>query len=152
MKMRSLLTFISIIAISIAANAQIKNPVKWEYTAKKISATSYELHIKANIDPGWHLYTIDHSADIGLPTTVTINNNPLGNLNGKLKAVGKPISMKDPSTGDLVKFYEKTVDLVQLVTLKTPVKTNYTGTVEYMVCDDKQCLPPTTKSFSIALQ
>lgn len=136
----------------IAGQAQIKNPVKWEYSAKKISPTSYELHITASIDPGWHLYTIDHSADIGLATAVEFDKNPLGTLSGKLKAIGKPISMKDPSTMEMVKFYEKTVDLVQLVTLKAPVKTNITGSVEFMACDDRQCLPPTTKTFTIALQ
>jgi DsbC/DsbD-like thiol-disulfide interchange protein len=150
--MKSFYAIISILILSLSAQAQIKNPVRWEYSAKKISPTVYELHIKASIDPGWHLYTIDHSADIGVATSLTFNNNPLGSLTGKIKAIGKPISMKDPSTGDLVKFYEKSVDIVQVVTLKAAVKTNYTGSVEFMVCDDKQCLPPTTKTFSIALQ
>lgn len=133
-------------------NAQIKNPVKWTFTAKKINDKTYELHMTASIDPGWHIYTIDHSADIGVATTVTVNNNPLGAVSGKLKAVGKPVSMKDPSTGETVRFYERTVDLVQVVTLKASVKTSFTGSVEFMSCDDRQCLPPATKQFSISLQ
>ncbi|CAN5723987.1 hypothetical protein BH10BAC3_BH10BAC3_23230 [soil metagenome] len=146
--------FLSLIVLVAAANlqAQIKNPVKWTFSSKKISDKTYELHMTASIDPGWHIYTIDHNADIGVATSVAFNQNPLGSLTGKLKANGKAIAMKDPSTGDNVKFYERTVDLVQIITLKAPVKTNFTGSVEFMSCDDKQCLPPASKQFSIALQ
>ena len=132
--------------------AQIKNPVKWTFTATKINEKVYELHIRAAIDPGWHIYTIDHKADIGVATSVSINKNPLGDVTGKMIANGKPVTIKDPSTGENVKFYEGTVDLVQRVTLKAPVKTNITGEVEFMSCDDKQCLPPATKQFSISLE
>jgi thiol:disulfide interchange protein DsbD len=138
--------------LSIAGMAQIKNPVKWSFSAKKLDATTYELHLTANIDPTWHIYTIDHKGDIGVPTSINFKSNPLGTLSGKPKVVGKPVTMKDPSTGEMVKFYEKSVDFVQVVKLKAPVKTNIAGTVEFMACDDKQCLPPTEKEFSISLQ
>jgi thiol:disulfide interchange protein DsbD len=150
--MKKIILSVSLLVMAFASQAQIKNPVKWTFSSKKISDKIYELHITAAIDPGWHIYTIDHNADIGVATSVNLNQNPLGTITGKIKANGKPIIMKDPSTGDRVKFYEKSVDIVQVVTLKAPVKTNYTGTVEFMSCDDKQCLPPATKQFSIALQ
>lgn len=150
--MKKIILSVSLLVMAVASQAQIKNPVKWTFSSKKISDKIYELHITAAIDPGWHIYTIDHNADIGVATSVNLNQNPLGTITGKIKANGKPIIMKDPSTGDRVKFYERSVDIVQVITLKAPVKTNYTGTVEFMSCDDKQCLPPATKQFSIALQ
>ncbi len=150
--MKKLILSLVMVVVAASLQAQIKNPVKWTFSSKKISDKVYEIHMMAAIEPGWHIYTIDHSADIGVATSVSFNQNPLGAITGKLKANGKPISMKDPSTGDKVKFYEKTVDLVQLITLKAPVKTNFTGAVEFMSCDDKQCLPPASKQFSIALQ
>ena len=150
--MKKVVLSLLLLVVSLTMQAQIKNPVKWTFSAKKISDKTYELHMTASIDPGWHIYTIDHNADIGVATSVTVNQNPLGTISGKLKANGKPVLMKDPSTGDKIKFYEKSVDLVQIVTLKAPVKTNFTGSVEFMSCDDKQCLPPASKQFSIALQ
>jgi thiol:disulfide interchange protein DsbD len=138
--------------MSFAGMAQIKNPVKWSFSAKKLDATTYELHLTAIMDPSWHIYTIDHKGDIGVPTSIRFKSNPLGTYNGKPKVVGKAVALKDPSTGEMVKFYEKSVDFVQVVKLKAPVKTNIAGTVEFMACDDKQCLPPTEKEFSIALQ
>ncbi len=144
-------TFLSLF-IALTMFAQPKTPVKWSYSYKKINPTTYDLIFTANIDPTWHMYTIDHKADVGLATTITIKKNPLGANVGKLKVAGKPVSMKDPSTGDKVKFYEKSVVFTQQIKLKAPVKTSYSGTVEFMACDDKMCIPPTTKEFTIALQ
>lgn len=147
------ITFLfSLILLSIGTFAQIKNPVKWNFSAKKLDATTYELHLTANIDPTWHIYTIDHKGDIGVATSLNFKSNPLGTFTGKPKVVGKAVSMKDPSTGEMVKFYERSVEFVQVVKLKAPVKTNITGSVEFMACDDKQCLPPAEKEFSIPLQ
>lgn len=143
-----------LLALFMASMAfgQLKNPVKWNFSAKKLDATTYELHLTATMDPGWHIYTVDHKGDIGVATTVTMKSNPLGTPQGKVKVVGKAVSKKDPSTGDMVRFYEGKVDLVQVVKLKSPVKTSFAGGVEFMACDDKQCLPPTTRDFKIAVE
>ncbi len=142
---------VALLLVSVSF-AQMKNPVKWSYSAKKIADKTYELHITADIDGGWHIYSLDHKGDIGVATSIKINNNPLGMLDGKVGTRAKAVSMKDPSTGEMVKFYTNTVDFVQVVKLKAAVKTNYTGSLEFMTCDDHECLPPTTKTFSIALQ
>ncbi|MEO7312387.1 MAG: protein-disulfide reductase DsbD domain-containing protein [Chitinophagaceae bacterium] len=146
--------FLALLGLGLSATtmAQIKNPVKWAYTAKKIADKTYEVHITATIDPGWHVYTLDHKADVGIATSVNFTKNPLATADGKLRAKGKPVTMKDPSTGDLVKFYEGTVDIIQVFKLKANVKTNIAGELEFMTCDDHQCLPPTTKQFTVSLQ
>jgi len=150
--MKKLLFAVLCMGVVSMSMAQIKNPVKWTYTAKKIADKTYEVHITAEIEPSWHVYTLDHSADVGVATSVKFKTNPLAIADGKLLAKGKAVKMKDPSTGDMVKFYENTVDIIQVFKLKANVKTNITGEVEYMTCDDKQCLPPTTKQFSVTLQ
>jgi hypothetical protein len=146
-----LIVSIAIIA-NFAAIAQLKTPVKWTFTAKKIAEKTYEVHLIATIDKGWHMYAIDHKADVGIATSVNFSANPLATQTGKLASKIKAVKLKDPSTGELVKFYENKVDLVQVFKLKANVKTNITGTLEFMVCDDKQCLPPTEKTFSISLK
>ncbi|MES2776589.1 MAG: protein-disulfide reductase DsbD domain-containing protein [Bacteroidota bacterium] len=150
--MKKLFFALLCLGFTTATMAQIKNPVKWTYTAKKIADKTFEVHITATIDAGWHVYTLDHSADVGVATSVTFKTNPLAAADGKLLAKGKAVKMKDPSTGEMVKFYENTIDIVQVFKLKANVKTNITGEVEFMTCDDKQCLPPTTKTFSVNLQ
>jgi DsbC/DsbD-like thiol-disulfide interchange protein len=50
-----------------------------------------------------------------------------------------------------VNYYEKTVDFVQVVKVKGKAKTSLTGKVEFMVCNDEKCLPPSEVPFTINL-
>ena len=50
-----------------------------------------------------------------------------------------------------VRYYENAVDFVQTVKVRSDVKTNLAGKVEFMVCNDHECLPPTDVDFSIPL-
>lgn len=139
-------------SFALVSHAQVKDPVKWSFASKKIDAKTYEIQITATMDPKWHIYTIDHKGDIGVATSFKFNKNPLGELKGTVKASQKAIKSKDPSTGEMVSFYEGRVTFTQTVVLKSPVKTTYTGLVEFMACDDKMCLPPTERTFSLVLQ
>ncbi|MDA3613978.1 protein-disulfide reductase DsbD domain-containing protein [Polluticaenibacter yanchengensis] len=149
--MKKLLTFLAFALFALVSNAQIKQPVKWEFKSKKINDKTYEVYLNATIDKGWHIYTMDHSADIGIATSIAFNKNPLATIGEKPKIVGKTVLTNDPSTGEKVKFHEGTFSAVYTITLKSAVKTNLTGTVEFMACDDKQCLPPKELKFSVAL-
>jgi thiol:disulfide interchange protein DsbD len=73
-------------------------------------------------------------------------------VEGKAKEVGKMEKHNEPLFGVDVKQFSNSVDFVQLVKLKAPVKTSVNVAVEFMVCNDKQCLPPSTKKFSVALK
>ena len=58
----------------------------------------------------------------------------------------------DEDVFDLVtKYYSDKVEFVQTINLKTTAKTNITGTLEFMVCNDTQCLPPATLNFSVTI-
>jgi hypothetical protein len=53
--------------------------------------------------------------------------------------------------GIKVKYFEGSVDFVQIIKLKGTSKTNFMGSVEIMVCNDEQCLPPITQKFTLVL-
>jgi thiol:disulfide interchange protein DsbD len=132
--------------------AQIQNPVEWTATAQKISDNVYEVHLTANIDKGWHIYSQTTPEGGPIPTSLTFTKNPLLTVEGKAKEVGKMEKHHEPLFGVDVKQFSNNVDFVQLVKLKAPVKTSVDVAVEFMVCNDKQCLPPSTKKFSVALK
>ncbi len=137
---------------AVAGNAQL-NPVTWSFSAVKVSDKMYEVHMKATIQPGWHLYSQNQPKDaIAIPTAFTFNPNPLVSRDGKVKELGKMEVMNDKELGVSANQYSLTVDFVQKVKLKSGVKTNLTGNVEYQTCDDKKCLPPKTVNFSIAIK
>ena len=131
-----------------AAIAQIENPVKWTYTSKKIADKTYELHMTATLDGKWHIYA-QNAGEGPEPTTFSFTKNPLVKLDDKVKEVGKLEKMYDPNFKSELKFYSSKVDFVQKVKVKSSAATVVKGTVSYMVCDDRKCLPPKEIPFSI---
>src|SRR5690606_34068683 len=134
------------------ANAQVRNPVQWDFSAKKIGATTYEVYLTANIEDGWHVYS-QHTPDGGpVPTTIKFAKNPLLTLNGAAKESGKKEQKFEELFGvDVIQFSDKVV-FVQKIDVKGKAKTTLSGSVEFMTCNDRECLPPTTQKFSIALK
>lgn len=128
-----------------------QDPVSWSYEAKKKSADTYEIVITAEVDAPWHLYSQNTGKGGPIPTTIKFKTNPLVSVTGKVNEVGKLEKTYDKNFKTNVLYYSEKVQFVQTVKLKGKVKTNVSGTVEYMVCDDSQCLPPTKKNFDLKL-
>ncbi len=129
------------------------NPVSWAFSAKKIDDKTFEITMTATLQNKWHIYSQTQPEDVDvIPTTFTINANPLFTLEGKVKEVGSLEKYKDKELGVTLHQYSKTVSFVQKVKLKSKVKTNFTGTVEYQTCDDHQCLPPKTVNISVPIK
>lgn len=128
------------------------NPVSWTFTAKKISADTYEVHMTATIQNGWHLYSQHQPEDaVAIPTTFTLAKNPLLEMTGKIKEIGKLEKFHDKELNLSANQYSRKVDFVQTVKLKGKIKTKLSGSVEYQTCDDKKCLPPKTVNFTVLL-
>jgi hypothetical protein len=151
--MKKLLAIIVILGVSLAAQSQMLSPISWTFSAKKIADKTYEVHMTAAIQSGWHLYSQTQPDDaIAIPTGITFTSNPLLTLNGKIKEVGKLEKFHDEKLNLSANQYSDKVDFVQVVKLKVNAKTNLSGNVEFQTCDDKKCLPPKTVNFSVALQ
>lgn len=132
--------------------AQIQNPVSWTATSKKIGDKTYEVRLTANINQGWHVYSQTTPDGGPVPTTVSFTKNPLVTIDGKTKEIGKLEQRHEALFGVDVKQFSNKIDFVQVVKLKADVKTSVDVAVEFMVCNDKQCLPPSTKKFTVALK
>ena len=132
-------------------NAQL-NPVTWNFISKKIDDKTYELHMTASIQSGWHLFSQNQPDDaIAIPTDFVLNNNPLVKYDGKIKELGKLEKFHDDKLNLSANQFSNRVNFVQTVKLTTRVKTNVTGTVEYQTCNDQKCLPPKKVNFTIPI-
>ena len=150
MKKRILTLLAFVLGISVFAQAQ--DPVIWSYSAKKKSANTYEVVLSARLDDAWHIYSVYTPKGGPVATKINFKKNPLISVEGVVKENGKMETMKDKIFSVDVKYFSDHVDFVQTVKVKGNIKTNIAGTVQYMVCDDSQCLPPTTRNFDIKLQ
>lgn len=148
--MKNLILLTIGILFSLSANSQILKPVKWSYAAKKTSKTEATLYLKATIDEGWHIYS-QNIADGG-PVKTSFTFAP----SKAYKPVGKTIEPKpivkfEKSFDMNVSYFARSVIFQQKVKLTGPTAA-VKGTLEYMVCDDSQCLPPETVEFSIPVK
>jgi thiol:disulfide interchange protein DsbD len=135
---------------SFSASAQ--NPVHWRFSAKKTADKTFEVHLTATVAQPWHIYSQTTPEGGPVPTKITLRKNPLVTLTGEAKEVGKLQTRHEEVFGVDVKYFDEGVDFVQVVKLKSNVKTNLTGNIEYMVCNDQQCLPPATVSFNVPIR
>jgi thiol:disulfide interchange protein DsbD len=148
----SKLLVVALLFLASASFAQQLSPVNWSFASKKLSGNVYEVQLIATIQQGWHLYSQEQPADaIAQPTSFIFSKNPLVDLEGKVKEIGKLEKYKDKKLDISANQYSQKVTFVQKVKVKGKVKTNVSGKLEFQTCDDKKCLPPKTVNFSIAL-
>ncbi|SFV29607.1 protein-disulfide reductase DsbD family protein [Thermoflavifilum thermophilum] len=131
-------------------HAQLLNPVRWNFSTQKINDSTYELHFRASIDPGWHIYAQD-AGEGPIPTSFHFQQLQGWRLVGPVQEHGKKISHFDGAFGTVLKYFEREVDFVQTVKQAGPGSGKIEGSLEYMVCNDKNCLPPKEVPFSFQL-
>jgi Thiol:disulfide interchange protein DsbD, N-terminal len=130
-----------------ASFGQILNPVKFSYTTVKKGNNQYEVHIKTSVDPKWHIYSIYNPDGGAQATALTFTN---AKSIGKAKEAGRMKTIFEKEFNVNQKYFEQKVDFIQTVKVEPGTK-KVSGTIEYMVCNDRQCLPPKTVAFDIAL-
>ncbi len=133
----------------VSASAQILEPVKWSFSSRNTGINEYELIFKASIDNRWHLYSQD-IPQAPPATTFTFKKDSSYTLLGKVKEVGNVIQEFDKNFNMELKYYADSVSFIQKVKLKTP-GTTVKGSLNFMSCDDTQCLPPKDVDFSFNL-
>ncbi|WP_134091451.1 protein-disulfide reductase DsbD N-terminal domain-containing protein [Olivibacter sp. XZL3] len=149
--MKKFTAFLAILIFStLAASAQIKTPVKWAYAAKKINNNEAVLLIKATIDKGWHIYSQNLKPGGPVPTSFTFSKSSDYTPVGKT-AEPKGISHFEKVFDMDVIYFENEVVFQQKIKLNKAT-TSVKGTVEFMVCNDKECLPPDEVDFTIPIK
>lgn len=128
------------------------HPIVWQYSVKKIADKTYEVHLTAQLQSGWHAYSQQQPKDaVAQPTEIHFKTNPLVSAIGKIREIGTMEKWKDEASGIMANQYADKVDFVQIVKLKANIKTSVSGSLTYQVCTNEMCLPPKTDNFSISL-
>jgi len=128
---------------------QSNKQVQWSFSSKKIAENTYEIHMTATVNDDWHLYAQNVGVEGPVPTSFSFTKNPLLILDKKVKEDGNLVKKKEEVWKGVVNYYENKVNFIQVVKVKGNVKTNLAGKVEFMVCNDSRCLPPSTVDFKV---
>ena len=127
---------------SVASFAQAPEATaKWSVSSKQVSDKVFELTFNANIEDGWHIYTVDHAYN---PIVIEFSSTQGYSLDGGLVQVTKPSDFQ----GEKVFF--DSVKLTQRVKL-TGSEATVTGEISWSGCNDQFCAAPEAWEFSVPL-
>jgi thiol:disulfide interchange protein DsbD len=122
---------------------QMYNPVKWSTAVEKISEKEYLLKAEATIQAGWHLYG-QYIEEGGPSPTAFIFKKKNFELLGKTTE-GKGHEVVDKIFDMKIKYFEGKALFTQKIKFTSDAISNISAEVEFMVCDDSNCLPPSSE-------
>ena len=148
--MKHIRLLLLLLLTSTLASAQIANPLHWTWRAELVSGDEYRLIFTAVIDKPWHTYGMYIQEGGPVKTSFNFEKNADIELVGKMTETGPKVKEGvDDVFGIKVKLFEEKAVFEQRIKLKKATKIK--GSLEFMACDDKSCLPPSTQKFEIAV-
>src|ERR1700712_1153963 len=116
--MKRILMLIALSAITFGASAQIESPVKWSYAAKKLNDKEAVIFLKATIQDGWHIYSLNVKDGGPIKTSFTFEPSK------EYSVVGAPseptaITRYEKAFSMDVSYFEKSVVFQQKIKLKS---------------------------------
>src|SRR5690606_17226880 len=106
--------------------------------------------LTATIQNRWHVYSQFIEEGGPIPTSFSFDQSTEYSLIGKVTETPKAISAFDPNFNMQIAWHKDKVAFKQRVKLNQ-AKTTVKGMLEFMTCDDKNCLPPEEIPFSIQI-
>lgn len=126
--------------------AQIFDPVKWKSAIKMTDATNGVVTFTATVNAGWHVYGTHLPSGGPEPTSVQWNNQGVKLVGGLIPS--KAAHKQHDETFDMdLSWWTGSVTLSQKFTV-TAKEYKIEGSIRYMACDDENCTPPKSESFS----
>jgi thiol:disulfide interchange protein DsbD len=125
-------------------------PVTWNAVYVPTNASEGEIHFTASIDKKWHIYS-QRPTDVGpIPTSFTVTPNADIELIGKVEEGNAHEEFVAAFDAKVFVFSEKAT-FKQKIKLKNQKGTTIKATLEFMTCNDVQCLPPAIIDFSVSV-
>ncbi len=128
-----------------------ENPIKWTLALEPAKQTfkvgdKFTIQLTAQIDEGWHLYSLEEVPNGPRPTRITLTAEQPFELSGEIEQP-VPIIKYDENFGVETQYYEESATFslpLKITSTAKPGQTNLTVQTRYQVCNERMCLPPKT--------
>ncbi len=138
--MRKILSILFVLAL-IPLQAQIQEPVKWSFSVEQKGAEA-ELLMKATVDEGWHLYSIDIPETSPVyATDFVFEEDSSYSFIGSITEP-EPVEEFDPNFEEILKYHKKDVTFRQKIKVLSEKDFTVKAELVFMTCNDEMCLPP----------
>ena len=116
------------------------SPVKWTYDAVRQPDNSWILRLKADIAPGWKLFSITMKDDE--PNTRVVLDSAIQQKAGPVKETGSVKEVKEPLFDNIpVRFFENTASLDIPIAEVEPGR-ELKGSVQFMAIKEEEVIGP----------
>ncbi len=149
-KMKRFFLLFLLLCGSWSAQAQIYDPVSWKFSVENIKGDEATLVLSATIQDRWYLYSQFIEDGGPIPTSFSFQKSNDYSLVGSVSESPKAITGFDSVFSMQIAKHKNKVDFKQKVKLLKP-KVTVKGMLEFMTCDDRNCLPPEEVPFSITV-
>lgn len=127
-------------------------PVKWSFQALPQGNGEVLVQFIANLEEGWHVYALTLPSDQGpLATSIRLNPSNTFEFVGQLQEP-TPVETYDPNFAMVVRFHDGAPVFTQRIRPRQGGTVVLEGEVEYMLCNDKTCLPPVALQFKVRVE
>lgn len=156
MKLKIILSIISLY-LGFAQMGFAQNPeiVTWTYNHEFTEEGKIIVTFKASIKEHWYVYSQSVPEGGPIPTSFHFDNNEKWNFLPLAKEMNASensyIDVYDEMFGMNITKYADQVDFVYETNVN-PEEETITGFLEFMCCDDKQCLAPQIVNFTFNLK
>ena len=124
-------------------------PATWTFSTRTLPNGQVSVELIATLEEGWHLYATELPSDQGpLPTVFRFEPSKAFEVVGVL-VEPDPVVAYDINFGMVVRHHSGTARFELIIEPLVDGPFVVEGEVEYMVCNDKTCLPPVAVPFSI---
>lgn len=137
--------------LALLATVPVGSPVSWSFSSASAADGSVLIEFAAECAEGWHIYATELPSDEG-PIATSFRFTP----SNAYKAIGElkeplPDEQYDPNFAMTVLSHSGSPRFVLNVMPRTHERFVVEGQVEYMVCNERTCLPPVVVPFSITV-
>lgn len=141
--MKKFLLFLSAALLCLApeVKAQIRQPVKWEVSTKKVKKNVYEIQASGKIRSGWHIYDLQEYVGGPNPTVFSVSGEAVEPV-GAAKITSKVVREMDEVFGMEIGTCENPVTIVQRVKATQDGLCDANVHIEWQACNNGNCLPP----------
>ena len=147
--MKTFLTLFVLLAFRASAWAQIDNPVKWSYGAKKTGDKQAVVLLRATIQKGWHIYSQTEQGGPAKSSFTFLKSKdytPVGKI-----VEPKPLSRYEKAFNMSIGYFENSVIFQQKIKLAGAKSPAVKGKLGYVACNDHKCNPPEEVEFNIPI-
>ena len=149
--MKKLFALFLILTVFLSTQAQILNPVKWKYSAEKLSETEYNLVFTAKIDKDWHLYSVYSPENGPLPLFYEFEKSDKYELVGKIQEIPKPHGVYDETFKVTVLQFSDNATFKQKIKINSSADFSVKGLLDGQACVDEGMCVPITDDFEIKI-